>query len=396
VKIKQPKVKELQYVKDGQSYQSWQVVWNDREGKRQRKQFTDRSDAALFASETHTALINQGSTHRVLSTVLSEPVLREAEACVGRLGDKYRLTECVDYFLKHFREPSFKITVGDAVVKYLGAREGVIRDRSLHQFRNTLNRFESFTGNSFMHELKTETVENFLRTYRAKDGVNKAVPKTWNNLRSDLHTFFAWSQVKPQRYIDANPATDVKRFKIDQGEIKVLDASRCEELMRYLEGFKKGRLVRFFALALFAGIRPEGELEKIATKSNAISLENAIIKITADVAKTRDTRQVTIQPNLAAWLSAYDGDIIPPSLENDAQKIREKFGLSRDVLRHTFITMHVMAFDSFASTALEAGNTESIIRKHYFGLATNADAKRFWEIIPESSNRKVVPIASVC
>src|SRR5271166_6528723 len=78
MKIKQPKVRELRYTKDGQQYQSYQVVWSDRSGKRQRKQFTDRSEAALFASETHTQLLNDGSSHRSLSTVLSEPLLREA------------------------------------------------------------------------------------------------------------------------------------------------------------------------------------------------------------------------------------------------------------------------------------------------------------------------------
>jgi hypothetical protein len=42
--------------------------------------------------------------------------------------------------------------------------------------------------------------------------------------------------------------------------------------------------------------------------------------------------------------------------------------------------MHVMAFGSFAETAIEAGNSEWIIRNHYFNAVTREDALGFWQI----------------
>ena len=389
MKIKQPKVRELRYTKDGQQYQSYQVVWSDRSGKRQRKQFTDRSEAALFASETHTQLLNDGSSHRSLSTVLSEPLLREAEACILRLGDKYRLTECVDHFLKSFRDPEFKITIRDAAWKFRAAKEGVIRDRSLGQFSNTLVRFERLTDNCYVHEVTTEMVEEFLHSLRAQNGVDKAAPKTWNNYRTELHLFFEWCMEKPQRYITENPASDVKRYKIDQGHIDVLNAPKCEKLMRHVEGFKSGMLARYFAIQLFSGIRP-GELERLAEKPEAIDLDNSVIKLSPAMTKTRKGRQIAIQPNLREWLAKYDGDIIPAGCENPATEIRKKFSLTRDVLRHTFITAHVMAFDSFAQTAIQSGNTEQIIRDHYFNQTTKQDALAFWNIVPRSQGTGVI------
>ena len=65
-----------------------------------------------------------------------------------------------------------------------------------------------------------------------------------------------------------------------------------------------------------------------------------MIHIEPEVAKVRMKRLVTIQPNLAAWLHAYPLDRFP-IIPRNAQKIRRKvfdaFGLTHDVLRHTFI-----------------------------------------------------------
>jgi integrase len=396
VKIKQPKVKELKYTKDGQTYRSWQVVWNDREGKRLRKQFTDRGEAALFASEEHTRLINQGTSHWSRSTVLTEPQLRDAESSFMRLGDKYSLNQCVDYFLKHFPSPDFKISIDEASLKYRIFSEGQVRDNTLNQYRNIIDRFSAFTNNCFVHEVTTATVERFLHTLRAGDKLSKASPKTWNDTRDYLNAFFKWCVSKPQQYIPELPTKDVKRFTIASKEnIEILTVEQCGDLMRYVETFKEGKLVRFFAIALFAGVRPSGELKKLAESDSAIRLDTSVIRIAKGVSKVKSNRTVKIQPNLHKWLLAYPGEIFPKNFKTHAGEVREKFGLTRDVLRHTFCTMHVMAFGSFAETAIEAGNSEKIIRSNYLGLATKADAKCFWEITPESGNRKVVSFAGV-
>jgi len=66
-------------------------------------------------------------------------------------------------------------------------------------------------------------------------------------------------------------ASDVKTFKLEKGDIHVMDIGTCERLMRYVETFNGGELVPYFAIALFAGVRPsfKGELGKLAKKENA-------------------------------------------------------------------------------------------------------------------------------
>jgi hypothetical protein len=62
--------------------------------------------------------------------------------------------------------------------------------------------------------------------------------------------------------------------------------------------------------------------------------------------------------------------------------IRQKFDVGHDVLRHTFISMHVAKFRSMGDAALQAGNSESIIRRHYLNVTTPQEADAFFNVLP--------------
>jgi hypothetical protein len=56
-------------------------------------------------------------------------------------------------------------------------------------------------------------------------------------------------------------------------------------------------------------------------------------------------------------------------------------------MRHTFISMFVGKFRSMGEAALQAGNSESIIRKHYLDLKTTAEAELFFGILPKHARQ---------
>ena len=163
--------------------------------------------------------------------------------------------------------------------------------------------------------------------------------------------------------------------------------------MNSVAAFKNGKLTRYFGLALFAGVRPGGELEKLAGNPQLIDLENEVVRITEAISKTRKSRQIKIRPNLYQWLTQYPGEILPSNCDRELKAIRKRLRLSHDVLRHTFISMHVGAFKSFADAAIESGNSEKIIRDHYLNTSSFKDADRFWSIFPEEIDGKVVHLA---
>lgn len=166
--------------------------------------------------------------------------------------------------------------------------------------------------------------------------------------------------------------------------------------MRHVETVRDGRLVPFFALCLFAGIRPclrTGEILKL--RPERVRLDTGVIHLEPEISKVRMKRNVTIQPNLAAWLRVYSLErfpIIIPNLQKYRAQIAKKFGLTHDVMRHTFISMFVAKFRSMGEAALQAGNSETIIRKHYLDLKSPAEAEAFFSILPQ---RKTESLATI-
>jgi hypothetical protein len=50
---------------------------------------------------------------------------------------------------------------------------------------------------------------------------------------------------------------------------------------------------------------------------------------------------------------------------------------------HTFISMFVAMYRSIGEAAIHAGNSESVIRKHYLDLKTVEEADAFFAILPK-------------
>ena len=129
---------------------------------------------------------------------------------------------------------------------------------------------------------------------------------------------------------------------------------------------------------------PDGEISKLPRE--AVNLNGGFIAISAEISKIREPRKIAIQPNLAAWLRAYPLENFPLVVGNFQQRcsaLRKKFNLSHDIMRHTFISMFVGKFRSMGEAALQAGNSESIIRKHDLDLKSVAEAEQFFSIMPK-------------
>ena len=107
--------------------------------------------------------------------------------------------------------------------------------------------------------------------------------KTWNNRRGYLSTFFKYCVTK--KYAGENPILEVPKYKIKQrrGSAEILSANEATELMGWLETYRGkqnrdgswwgelGCVVPYYALALFAGIRPDwehGEMSKLKPKTH--------------------------------------------------------------------------------------------------------------------------------
>ncbi len=234
----------------------------------------------------------------------------------------------------------------------------------------------------YVHYVKNEHILDFLNSIRSKSG-SKASPKTFNNYRADLHSFFELSV--REGWCVTNPVTSISKRTVTRGRPDILSPPKCRELMDYVESYEDGKLCRYFALALFAGLRtgPNGELHKLANRAKElIDLKNGVIHIPPEIAKTHTYRQVKIQPNLRRWLERYTGPVLPPNHDRLIKHVRKQFALTHAQLRHTFFSAWVSAFHSVGSAAIVGGNTEAIVKRHYLNQLTESEGMDIWSITP--------------
>jgi Phage integrase, N-terminal SAM-like domain len=241
MKVRQIGIKKVTLKQHGYQYDVWEVHGYKADGTRIRIRCKDEATARIRKSEQEAAAINAARSTRFVQTRLSDEQLNEAEACFARLQPKYTLTGATDYFLRHFRAPDFEIAIGDAVTRFLAAQEGTIRPRTMRWIKGALEAFSGHANGASVHEVTPSNAEEFMQSLRAKDGVNKASKKTWNNTRQVLSQFFGWCV--EQKFTGENPAAGIKMFKIDSGHIDVLPVERCRELMEHVAQHEGGKLV---------------------------------------------------------------------------------------------------------------------------------------------------------
>ena len=367
-------------------------------GKWQRKQFKDEDDAKRFVALKTVELLNKERAMTNVMTRLSHKQLVAAEHAVERLGD-YTINDAVEFFLKHHVPSTRKLPVEVALREYVGQKEKSVRPATIQQI-NAVGRelLRSFSG-VMLDAITTPDLIKHLEGLRARGGVAQASLKTRANHRAVLGAFFSWAE--RERYVTANPIKDVPRTsakRLRQGIPDTLSIEEARSLMSFVENYKGGVMIRYFALCLFAGIRPGLEdSEIIRIDENDIDLKTGVIRIRPEVSKTHQLRVVEIQPNLRRWLEESPRQIRPVNFGSMVAKIRQECGLSgrSDILRHSWFTFHVARWRSVGEAALQGGNTEAIIKAHYLDprRVTLDDAKEFWSILPGAGENKITRIA---
>ena len=362
-------------------------------GVRLRRNFKTREEAAAEQAMLEIKALNAANGLHAVATVLTAEQIREAEVVYHRLAGKARpLSFYVDFALATYREPERQKALADAVAEYITATEHEFEQEhisypQLGRIRWDLKKLQGHFRGRSVAELNFSGLVAFLE-------IGRPSMKTYNNRRGILSTFFKFAFHRG--WIVEDPILRVPHHRIRRrrGIATTLTAAQARDLMEHFEGFEGGRWVPYFALCLFAGIRPgvpDGEITKLSPE--AVCLDTGTISISADVSKVREPRRVAIQPNLAAWLGAYPLErfpIVVADFQKRRAKFAKRFGLTHDVLRHTFISMFVAKFRSMGEAALQAGNSESIIRKHYLDLKSQAEAEMFFNILPKRAQPNLV------
>ena len=275
-------------------------------GIRIRKNLKTREEAAAEKAALELQAMQQTSGVCLAPTFLSEDQLREAETAFRRMdGSKRPLLVLVDYALGHYREADAARPLADCVTAYLASKKRdqereLISPRQYDSIKRDLERFSKQFPQASLGDFTPVALTQYLERGRPAPSL-----KTFNNRRGIFSTFFKYALL--QDWVVTNPILKIPHHRIAhrRGSAVTITAAQAEELMRYVETVAGGALVTYFALCLFAGIRPsmhDGEISKL--KPASINLDTGVIHIEPEVSKVRMKRHIVIQPNLARWLQA--------------------------------------------------------------------------------------------
>jgi integrase len=353
-------------------------------GVRIRRNFKTQEEAAAEKAALELNAIQTMSGLQSATTFLAPDQLREAEAMFRRLaGRPQPLTFYIDYALANYREPVTQKLLTEAITEYLATKDhereqDLISEPHLTRMKWDLDRLKKHFPGATVAELTGARLVGYFEARRA-------AIKTYNNRRGIVSTFLKFALQRD--WITDNPLAKIppRRIRRRRGGAVTFTAQQAKDLMAFIEQHHPSA-VPFFALCPFAGIRPclrTGEILRL--KPEHVKTAEGVIRIDGEVSKVREPRMVTIQPNLGAWLKAYPLEkfpIIPANLQHIREKVAVEFPLTHDVMRHTFISMFVAKFRSIGEAAIQAGNSEGIIRRHYLDLKSPEEAKQFFGILP--------------
>ena len=367
------------------------------DGKKRYKQFKKKGDADLFV---RTEKIRRKSHGRLSAEVSPEQIVewKELDQKVQAIGGTLR--DAVAIYLRNFETSRKSIQLFQAVNDYLEEKTTQFSPYTLRDRRRRLLTFaESFAPDQLV---ATADPKPFLDAVSKKTSFTNA-----DNSRRAVSAFYTWAVAGG--YADENPIRRIRSYTSSKsgGVAKVLSPEQTKSLLETVVEEFDVQVAGYVLLSLFAGIRPMEFRKRITRngkrKTVALTWEDFIdgnIRISTDLAKTGSPRLVPINPTMRAWLdwlAEQNGERLTDAVVGT----RFKFVWAdwkrdhasdipwsvKDLLRHSYGTYRVSQAQEIGKVAIEMGNSEAIVRKHYWdALRSEKEAEKFWSILPPSTS----------
>lgn len=220
-------------------------------------------------------------------------------------------------------------------------------------------------------------------------------PNTRATRRGRLLAFFSYCE--REGWAD-NVVLAVAKVKVDPKPPHFFTVPECRRIMELVAAHCPQALA-WFALALFAGVRPE-DCDRLTWA--AVNLETGEVNLEAASTKLRTRATIPLTPNCLAWLiRAQETQAVLPLSASARRRcvsvVRDGLGLPAwpaKSLRHTFCTYGEVLYGA-TWVSQRARHSEGILFAHYRNRgATALDAKEFFSIEPkdEHENANIQPL----
>ncbi len=240
-----------------------------------------------------------------------------------------------------------------------------------------------------------ELVRSYLAALHKPDG-SPVAPRTRLNFLRCICGLFHFA--RKRRYVPRDLVDEIAEIDLPKpGHVEIGVFTPAQ--MRALLAAAAPDILPALAIGAFAGLRT-AELSRLDWSE--IKLGEGVIVVGAEKAKTAQRRLVPISDNLAAWLAPHVRSFGPvnPSTDDRGMNHQLMRGAARPAgvawvkngLRHSFVSYRLAVTHDPARVATEAGNSPSMIHRHYKALVTEAQGREWFALMPAAEAANVLPM----
>lgn len=363
-------------------------------GNRQRKYFKLKEEAdnysehLLSVEKKQTTLLRKAS----LEVIETATYYHEVFQIYGYKG----LKEACMAFEERLKTEDQSFKFGDLLTGYEQDHFSQWSERHQQSWNTTKALLSKVRG-----ELLTLLDNNYWRTYlQTLELERKWSPRSYNYYLGRVSSIYTWGI--SNGFCKDNSLSGLARRKQKKKTVSLLSVKQVNLLLKTAWQHDK-EMVPYFAIGIFAGLRPTSELENLVWED--VNFEEKWIRV--DFGNKTDTKRfVSIEDNLLKWLESWKkakGSIIPSNLikrrraivrgryqsaENTLEKDWEEIASwsQRDIMRHSYGSYLDGKYRDRNLVKESMGHVDfTTFEQHYRNARTIKQTEAFWAIIPPKS-----------
>ena len=359
---------------------SWRVRWVEA-GKDKQKPFKTKSAAQEFANAKLTELTELGSKHSEITDAERRAVHAFRDLMLNKPAhmEDVTLDDVVKAHGKSMErrfEPLTVEVVADRLLSMLKAEQKSESHITTLGYR--LKPFIAEYGDRLAVNITTDIIDDYLT--HADVGA-----RTKKHYRVALFQMF--KHAIKLKASDTNPVEDAMKPKPPPTKTGILKPNEVARLLSCSDDY----VLPAIAIHFFAGLR-RTEVERLDWSE--VNLDERLIEVRSDKAKTAQRRLVPISDNLYEWLaplSKHEGAVINSEYfyRKGMTQARSKAGINdypQNAGRHSYASYHLAKHKSAGELAMNLGHhNATTLYQHYnaHDLVTPKRAEAYWNIVPE-------------
>jgi hypothetical protein len=338
---------------------------------------------------------------RVQATTLEGNWLRAAEFSVGmmeqaQVSDPHQMMDAVETHIRVTQEAERVPPTAEACDLFIGKQEKRnLSGCTIRDYKRLTKALKATFGDRKLSTITSNEITKFIE--------EKQHPVSQRARYIYLKSFLCFCAGKKNPHCNGTPwvkegLIQWEPANTDLHEIKVYT---YDEIIELLKAAQARQVLPYFIFRLFGLLRSEEmvrftEIHPKVKDHPLISLEAQRIVFNPQVYKKRSRNEHrgrfynSIHPTFMAWLKKFhDEDASLEMTEDRERGVRTSISGKesfRNLLRHTAITYHCIAFRNPLQTAYIAGNSVGIIQNHYLNMnVPEADALKLYELTPNKA-----------